>query len=356
MTNLTRRNLFDTAYDATTLAIFKSGYSVAAPWPGLVRQLRALADRNGFNDDAEQSLGHLREAIAVLKREGASEGAALATGAGLPADGLAGARPGAEAVQRCAALKTLRHTYFLRKRGAHKVWVVAIPKSYDSWPDRHLDCGPRDFLPRLDDEDEQFDAAARKCISDATQTGLRWVLKAQALLGDLSSGSPGRVLLERWFADEDTTEDELLAFGAALQSGLKKIAFRLGCGTLTVTDFVPIRRSTHAKDLDLVQSNAFVLAGIGQDVIYVEPPFFSRPACSVFQNDADHWARIVVHELSHREARTQDKRYGWEGLRPDAASLPHAAARVNADSWAIFVADAAGAMTGGDRARALHGA
>ena len=62
MTSLTRHNLFDTAYDATTLAIFKSGYSAVAPWPGLVRQLRTLADRNGFNDDAEQSLVQLREA------------------------------------------------------------------------------------------------------------------------------------------------------------------------------------------------------------------------------------------------------------------------------------------------------
>ena len=356
MTNLNRSNLFDTAYDATTLAIFKSGYSVTAPWPGLVRQLRALADRNGFNDSAEQSLGQLREAIESLKRDGTTEGSALAAGAGLPAGRLAGTQLTSDAVQRCAALKTLRHTYFLRKRGAHKVWVVAIPKSYDTWPDRHLDCGPRDLLPRLDDDEEQFDVAARKCISDATQTGLRWVLKAQSLLGDLSAGSAGRVVLERWFADQDTTEAQLLAFGTTLQAGLKKIAYRFGAGTLTVTDFVPIRRSTHAKDIDLGNSNAFVLAGIGQDVIYVEPPFFSRPACSVFQNDADHWARIMVHERSHREVRTQDKRYGWEGIRPDAASLPHAAARVNADSWAIFVADAAGAMTGGDRARALHGA
>jgi hypothetical protein len=255
-----------------------------------------------------------------------------------------------------AALKTLRHTYFARKRGAHKLWIVAIPRSYDTWPDRHLDCGPRELVPRLDDADEQFDPWARKCLSDATQTGLRWVLKAQAALGDLSAGSRGRVLLERWFADEATSEQQLLDCGAMLHAGLKRIAFRLGAGTLTVTDFVPIRRSPHPKDVDVANSNAFTFAGIGQDVIYIEPPFFTRPACAVFQSDADHWARIMVHELSHREACTHDRRYGWQGIRPGAAGFTHASARMNADSWAIFAADAAGALTAGDRARALDGA
>jgi hypothetical protein len=128
----------------------------------------------------------------------------------------------------------------------------------------------------------------------------------------------------------------------------------LSSGTLTATDFVPIRHSSHAKDIDTRASNAFIVPG-GQDVIYVEPPFFTRPGKAAFLSDARPWARIMVHEMSHREARTLDNRYAYKGIRPRAGAFAHAAACTNADSWATFVADAAGAMSDNERSRALNG-
>jgi hypothetical protein len=357
MSNLTRGNLFDAAYDAIARGMASATFAGGAPWATLVPSLRALVAGVHFDEAHATSLDGLRKAAsgaARAKTGATSEGAFLAGGAGL-AGTISPTQLDPAAVLRCAALKTLRHTYFLRKRGNQKVWIVALPKSFTQWSDRYLNCGAIDLIPRMDAADEQFDVKQRKNIADAALMGLRWTLKAQAALADLGPKGKGLALLRRWFADEATTDDQLKAFAPTLLEGLKKIAFKLSAGSLIVTDFVPIRGSTAPNEVKILASNAFV-GPDAKDTIYIEPPFFQRGAKNVFQSDSHHWARIMVHELSHREARTKDKRYGWNGIRPAAATLPHADAIINADSWAIFVADAAGAMTAGDRARALDGA
>ena len=63
----------------------------------------------------------------------------------------------------------------------------------------------------------------------------------------------------------------------------------------------------------------------------------------------------MVHEMTHRECATVDKRYGWAGIAPATGKISPADAMVNADNWAIFVANAAGAMTATDIARASNG-
>lgn len=161
-------------------------------------------------------------------------------------------------------------------------------------------------------------------------------------------------MLKRWFADEDTTDAQLRTFSGILRDGLKKIAAKMSVGTLIVTDFVPIRHSTDVGDQKALKANAFVTAD-KNDVIYIEQGFFTHSAASVFQKDERHWARIMVHEMSHREAKTLDKRYGWAGIKPKKGKFPAADAMVNADSWALFTADAAGAMTRTDINRSLDG-
>ena len=357
MSNLTRGNLFDSAFDATSRGMSSPTFAGGAPWSTLVPSLRSLVKGTHFDDAHATSLDGLRKAVAhaaLAKTGPASEGAFLASGAGLSGT-PSPTQFDPAAVLRCAALKTLRHTYFLRKRGSQKLWIVALPKSYTQWSDRYLNCSVTDLLSRMDAGDEQFDVQQRKAISDAGQMGLRWTLKAQSVLGNVGPKSKGLALLQRWFADETTTDAQLQAFAPTLLEGLKKIAFKLSAGSLTITDFVPIRGSKAPNDMTIMDSNAFV-GPDAKDTIYIEPPFFKRAARNVFQSDSHHWARIMVHELSHREGRTKDKRYGWAGIRPATATLPHANAIINADSWAIFVADAAGAMTAGDITRALDGA
>jgi allantoicase len=88
------------------------------------------------------------------------------------------------------------------------------------------------------------------------------------------------------------------------------------------------------------------------DVIYVEAAFFSDR--DMFK-DLKNWTRIVVHELSHREAKTEDHRYRHNraGLKPDAGDARFTAAKAiaNADSWAMFCMDCAGEMASGDYAK-----
>jgi hypothetical protein len=163
-------------------------------------------------------------------------------------------------------------------------------------------------------------------------------------------------LLKRWFGSGTTTEAELTTFAEKMRADLRKIANKLNGGTAVVTDFVPIRTSPDVNDIKARRANAFVVGSETQDVIYVEEGFFSTGARNVFQNQGHHWARIMVHEMTHREAATLDKRYGWAGIGPSTGKISPADAMVNADSWAIFVADAAGAMTDADIARATNGA
>lgn len=354
MASLTIENLFDTAYAATVTGIRDKGYATTEPWSKLLPDLRKAVGDMHFDDTAATALPALRKAVAAAGSKGTAEGKFIATGAALSMDTGPSVSGGDAAKQRCAAIKTLRHTYFLRKRGAQKIWILSLPKSYQEWADRYLKCAPAEVVKRLSETDEQFSETDRKHIADAAQTGLKWVMKAQVALDSLGPKSDGLKLLKRWFADEDTTDEQLKAFAGTMKTHLKTIGNKLAAGSVMITDFVPIRHSADAGDARIRGSNAFVWAD-SRDVIYIEPAFFSKNASNVFQKDSRHWARIMVHEMTHREAKTLDKRYGWAGIKPRKGTFSHADAIVNADSWAIFTADAAGAMSSTDRKRALEG-
>jgi hypothetical protein len=350
--NLTVANLFDTAMDATIAGLKLKGFASAAPWDELIPKLKNAVGTT-FDPADSTVLDELRKAIKSAQKKGDEEGKFLAGGGGVGSLTATTTASAAE-VQRCAALKMLRHTYYHAKRGSHKLWIVSLPESYSQWPDRYLAGTVTNLVVKLGADTEHFSSEQRKHIADATQRGLAWVHKAMIVLDDLKDKSRGMKLLKRWFADEDITDTQLRTFAAKLKMGLNKIAPKMSTGTLIVTDFVPIRHSPDAGDKGFVESNAFVWAD-KRDVIYVEQGFFTKDASAIFQKDARHWARIMVHEMTHREAKTEDKRYGWAGIQPKKGSFPAADAMVNADSWALFVANAARAMTKTDLTRALKG-
>ena len=62
----------------------------------------------------------------------------------------------------------------------------------------------------------------------------------------------------------------------------------------------------------------------------------------------------VVHEVTHLDASTKDHRYDFKGLKRDA-KFTSAKAVANADSWAYYCADCAGALTESARNSALRG-
>jgi hypothetical protein len=107
-------------------------------------------------------------------------------------------------------------------------------------------------------------------------------------------------------------------------------------GHLIYTDSVS-ERGTHAN----AGTEAFVW-GDPLDVVYIEEKFFGRRNTLT---GLTNWARIVVHELSHREVATKDHAYEHQGMAPKKLSA--AKAIENADSWAWFCADCGGALSDG---------
>jgi hypothetical protein len=354
MSELTVGNLFDKALDATSTGIKTPGFSNSEPWSKLIPKLQKAVGVT-FEPTQHSALDDLRKAVKEAEKKKQEEGKFLAAGAAVADGAGATGMPSAPEVARSAALKMLRHTYYYARRGNHKMWIVSLPERFSQWPHNYLNCTTQQLVVRLGYESERFSATDQAHISDATQRGLGWVHKAQIVLDDLGTGLRGLRLLKRWFADEETTDEQLRNFAKTkLKEGLKKIATKMSAGSLIVTDFVPIRNSSDAADQRIAGANAFVWADT-RDVVYVEKPFFTHSATSVFQKDERHWARIMVHEMSHREGKTEDNRYGWKGIKPKKGAFSSAAAMNNADSWALFVANAASAMSKTDISRALNG-
>jgi len=351
---LLKSHLFDAAYKATADGVNARDFVRADPWIALMPRLATLCGA-AFETTHAEALDALRKLAAERAIKAGSHGKFLLAAGGTEA-GVEGT-PNAGQIARIAALELLCHTYFHSTKGHHAVWIVSIPSHYTTWPHLQLrGATVADILARLNGGGiEQFSATNRKNIACAAQTGLAWTLKALIVLDDLKPASPAMKLLRYWFGNANTTDVELSSFAATLRAALRRIAAKLNGGSAVVTDFVPIRTSPDVKDAKARMANAFVVGSEKQDVIYIEQGFFSKNAANVFQNDARHWARIMVHEMSHREAATVDKRYGWAGIAPATGKISPADAMVNADNWAIFVADAAGAMSATDIARATNG-
>lgn len=350
---LTKPHLFEAAYKATADGVKAKGFARSDPWTLLMPRLAAVCG-DAFDMTQGEALETLRKHAKERAITAGSHGKFLLTAGAVEGDTTT---PTAEQVGRIAALELLCHTYFHSTKGQEAVWIVSIPDNYTTWP--HLQLAGKTVVNILASLDvggtEKFSVTNRRNIASAAQTGLAWTLKALIVLDDLKTGSAALALLRKWFGNATTTDAELTTFAETLRAGLRKIAAKLNGGTAIVTDFVPIRTSAVANDVKARGSNAFVVGSEKQDVIYIEQGFFSANAGNVFQNDARHWARIMVHEMTHREAATVDKRYGWAGIAPLTGKISPADAMVNADNWAIFVADAAGAMTESDIARATNG-
>lgn len=350
---LLKPHLFEAVYKATADGVKAKGFTRSDPWTMLMPRLATLCG-DTFEMTHAEALEALRKHAGERAIKAGSRGKFLLTAG--PAEGEHNL-PNAEQTARIAALELLCHTYFHATKGQEAVWIVSIPSSYTTWP--HLQLAGKtvaNILASLDaGGTEKFSVTNRKHIASAAQTGLAWTLKALVVLDDLKAGSRAMTLLRYWFGNAGTTDAELASFAETLRAGLRKIAAKLNGGTAVVTDFVPIRSSPDAKDAKARGANAFVVGSEKQDVIYIEQGFFSKGARNVFQDEASHWARIMVHEMSHREGATVDKRYGWAGVAPSTGKITPADAMVNADNWAIFVADAAGAMTATDIARATNG-
>jgi hypothetical protein len=333
---------FSEAYVEISRGLASRDFSADKDWQKLVVRARKLVAIDGFDAGESGLVGDLRKTLAKGVAQGTNEAVAMLKGSGETLSGKgANARVDAALALRLGALKTLRHTYLLKRFGGHKVWCVDLPTSFTAWPHDALAGDLAQSTRRLDDRNERFAEERRKDLGNASQEALKWVHKAMMVAGNPKS-SKNFERVARWFADGTSKDADVVSAAAKLNLGLKKIATTLKSGHLIYVDSVSERGTPENAGTE-----AFVWGDV-MDVVYIEEEFFGpRNSLSGLTN----WARIVVHELTHRDVKTKDHAYEHQGINPK--NLSAAKAIENADSWAWFCADCAGALSEGVLTSAL---
>ena len=357
---------FRSEYDAarSTLAA-ADAFDLA--WQPVVAELERLMGEDGFDVARADALEELRRRAThaadsrVDEAEGLLRAAAPAGEGGLVPEPVR---------RRAAALKLLRHVHLVGQAGSRGVWVVALPTEFTDWPSRQLAdeaanlAGVRRLLAA---HGEHFDERQRHQLGVVAQQGLAWCQRAAMVLGNARRARAGasevrgqaRALVQRWFVEPGADEAETDRVVALLARGFKDIVAALNRGRFVVTDWVPFRGAVDGVESEFLRTEAFAFRARseGMDVVYVESAFFRELAGNVLRGQAN-WTRILVHELSHLVCGTHDvndgqHRYAWSGIGPHAG-YPSAHAARNADNWAFFAADCAGALTAGQRETALR--
>jgi hypothetical protein len=333
---MTTTTTFTDGYDQVINGLWSNKFSSDKTWQTLITRARDLVGLTGFQVSEASLVKDLRQYLEKAVAKGDKEAVSLLAGAGEDLSGTGpGAVVGAELAMRLGTLKTLRHTYLLKRFGSHKVWCLSLPKSFSDWPHKALKGDLAKAVSKLDDTVDGFTPEQRKHLGNASQEGLKWVHKAM-WVSSSTKKKANFELVARWFADRNSTDADVEAAGGTLNAGLKKLSAKLKSDSLIYTDSVSERSTNSNKDFE-----AFVFQQPDErlDVVYIEEQFFgSKNSLSGLTN----WTRIVVHELTHRELHTKDHAYEHQGINP--TKLGAAKALENADSWAWFCADCAGAL------------
>ncbi|WP_338849707.1 M35 family metallo-endopeptidase [Massilia sp. W12] len=245
--------------------------------------------------------------------------------------------------QQAAALyKSLLHFYQVRKKGNQTIWVMDFPKRYTAWTFDLYEGKRKDEIKSLLAEDEEvFGPSNRKTMSDALQLSRKWALDACHKLSSPSIAT--KEIVKRWFHSGSPSEASLQETITTLLQGFKNIARLCNSGDIIFSDRPHLRAKGTMSD---------VIASVNQDdvlpVIYIYEAFMEYGKRNKAGKIPQLWfcSLTIIHELSHRVVKTDDKRYDYSGLKP-GPSFSDANALINADSWAYFATDLAGMLTKG---------
>lgn len=317
---------------------------------GAITGLSGLFKALGSDGPSSEHYGkvtYLRDVTLKFK-----EADKLMEAAGIAAKGAASAT----AIKKAASLKLLRHLYLVGQRGSQQIWVVSTPKAGRKFlSDELLDvkATAATVKNKLADVDEQFSAETKKQLCEAMQLARDWAESAKIVLAGGAKATASTAIVKRWFAAPTTSDEDLAKTRALLLAGFKKIVNALSRNQVVITD-LPMFRGDSTK----ANYEAFVRKPGGSHerprCIYIEQALFQNYEVSVLHDMKKNWARVLLHECTHTEVQTADKGYAYAGLGP-GVKITAANAAINADSWAFFAADCAGALTDGDRLRALNG-
>lgn len=337
----------------------------ASDWKAIATALPQLVRDDGFNPQHGAIPDQIRAKLAGVTPT------SRAIRAATKAEVTATNKPDDDARRRALLVKTLSHLYFYENGGDRKMWLLSLPSTYVAHPIQYVKNADSDVDSLLDDNDELFQDDHKRCIDGAVSMALRWVERAMIVAGDPTRPEHA-ALLKRWFipATLPDVDAAVAAFAPTLRRGLLKIATGLKVGELIVLDDPAQRSDTSPQHMN---TEAYTFPAGDIHAVWVEPGFWGAGNTLT---GATNWARIMVHELSHNYCQTADHSYSWQGLLPResdvfrrvnnarVAQQPGFAAvrtltldqcATNADSWAFFCADAAGALGDHDRIKALGG-
>lgn len=264
--------------------------------------------------------------------------------------------PSEASVEKAGLLKFLRHLYLVGERGSQQVWVLSTPAAYTNFPRDELLSAKSSHSAvkaKLTDEAEKFDAATRKRFGEATQLGLAWVEAAKAVLASAGTDAKSMEKVKRWFASSATPATDLNNTIASVLAGFKKMANSLNGNQVVITD-LPQKRGD--PNQEYTEAFMYSIGAVSESprTIYIEQALFHNFDISVLHDMKKNWTRVIVHECSHIDGRTDDKAYAHAGIGV-GTHITAAEAAVNADTWAFFAADCADALTAGDILRATGG-
>ncbi len=269
----------------------------------------------------------------------------------LQGTGVAAAAPTEKQAKCIAAVKFLRHFYLVGIKGSQTVWVNSTPDDYTRYVhDEVLDAKGSVAAMRgvLSKTAERFDTTTKDRLGEAIILGHAWCQKAETVLSTAKTDAAAKAKVMRWFAPETADFDTVVT---KLSDGFKKISALLNGTTLVITDNPPDRSNADKK---LTEAYVYNTTETPR-TIYVERAMFENYNVSVLHDMKKNWTRILVHECSHIEAKTDDVGgYAHGGIKPVDRVTPANAAK-NADSWAFFAADCGGALVQGEITRALGG-
>ncbi len=308
--------------------------------------LRALLADGGPTPAKKGSLVNLRERLelgaAGKKSKGA--GSKIAGEAQYIAES-AGAKDAPGKGKRAATLKMLRHFYHGQSSGGAAIWVYSPPVAFDKWVfDKVTTDKDADIIKQLSVKAEEvYSKQHRKIMVDAISQARR--IASNAALKVENPGKETVALVRQYFTD--TADADITDICKTLKSGYSKIAGGLGSSSLVISDEPGDRLGGGWKDW------AFIYPSEAMKVIYLQNAWLKKASEATPDNSSplNRCARTIIHEMSHKECRTEDVCYGWEGLKPDG-KLTGAYALHNADSWAYFAVDVNGLLTGADASNA----
>ena len=249
------------------------------------------------------------------------------------------ANPAGQIHDQCALLKTLMHFYFVSSAGNQSIWVADNLAAYKEWPFVEL-AGKSEHAIKhaLMHNDEIFGAANRQLFADAFAIGRKWCMDAAAKTSAPDANTIA--LVKRWFGVGHSDNLDDVVQWVSMSFNWLSQAFN--CKHVIFADD-PLRRAG-GKRLPL--ASTFFGKDEAMRVIHIYKPFFEfgRKTRAGAMPKLWYAALIIVHELAHKEIGADDTRYDNDGIKLGPHLSPEQAI-MNADSFAYYAADLAGALS-----------